>query len=154
MKCLRTEPSLRLYLPTYFQLEPWKEFTKQYASFQVSKESTLSKLYCYTSFSSKDQLEELQYDMDNAIPDIDGWKAHILREVHQDTAKSVVIENLANNQVLIIMDWAMKFLPIGYQETQRGWFGKKGKSWHVSVAVQKGDDGEIEVEFQLCLGVM
>ena len=92
--------------------------------------------------------------MDNAIPDIDGWKAHILREVHQDTAKSVVIENLANNHVLIIMDWAMKFLPIGYQETQRGWFGKKGKSWHVSVAVQKGDDGEIEVEFQLCLGVM
>ena len=154
MKCLRTEPSLRLYLPTYFQLEPWKEFTKQYASFQVSKESILSKLYCYTSFSSKDQLEELQYDMDNAIPDIDGWKAHILREVHQDTAKSVVIENLANNHVLIIMDWAMKFLPIGYQETQRGWFGKKGKSWHVSVAVQKGDDGEIEVEFQLCLGVM
>ena len=154
MKCLRTEPSLRLYLPTYFQLEPWKEFTKQYASFQVSKESILSKLYCYTFFSSKDQLEELQYDMDNAIPDIDGWKAHILREVHQDTAKSVVIENLANNQVLIIMDWAMKFLPIGYQETQRGWFGKKGKSWYVSVAVQKGDDGEIEVEFQLCLGVM
>ena len=66
----------------------------------------------------------------------------------------MVIENLANNQVLIIMDWAMKFLPIGYQETQQGWFGKKGKSWHVSVAVQKGDDGEIEVEFQLCLGVM
>ena len=154
MKCLRTEPSLRLYLPTCFQLEPWKEFTKQYASFPISKESILSELYCYTSFSSKDQLEELQYDMDNAIPDIDGWKAHILREVHQDTAKSVVIENLANNQVLIIMDWAMKFLPIGYQETQRGWFGKKGKSWHVSVAVQKGDEGEIEVEFQLCLGVM
>ena len=153
MKCLRTEPSLRLYLPTYFQLEPWKEVTEQYASFQVSKESILSKLYCYTSFNSKDQLEELQYDMDNAIPDIDGWKAHILREVHQDTAKSAVIENLANNQVLIIMDWAMKFLPIGYRETQRGWFGKKGKSWHVSVAVQKGDDGEIEVEFQLCLGV-
>ena len=35
-------------------------------------------------FDSKDQLEELQYDVDNAIPDIDGWKAHILREVHQD----------------------------------------------------------------------
>ena len=92
--------------------------------------------------------------MDNAIPDIDGWKAHILRAAHQDTAKSAVIENLANNQVLIIMDWAMKFLPIGYQETQRDWFGKKGNSWHVSVAVKKGDDGEIEVECQLRLGVM
>ena len=68
--------------------------------------------------------------------------------------KKAVIENLANNQVLIIMDWAMKFLPIGYRETQRDWFGKKGKSWHVSVAVKKGDDGEIGVEFQLRLGVM
>ncbi|XP_066025254.1 uncharacterized protein [Pocillopora verrucosa] len=38
----------------------------------------------------------------------------------------------------------MKFLPIGYRETQRDWFGKKGKSWHVSIAVKKGDDGEIE----------
>ena len=83
--------------------------------------------------------------MDNAIPDIDGWKAHILRAAHQDTTKSAVVENLANNQVLIIMDWAMKFLPISYCETQRNWFGKKGKSWHVSVAVKKGDDGETEV---------
>ena len=81
--------------------------------------------------------------MDNAIPDIDAWKAHILRAAHLDTAKSAVVENLANNQVLIIMDWAMKFLPISYRETQRDWFGKKGKSWHVSV--KKGDDGETEV---------
>ena len=92
--------------------------------------------------------------MDDAIPDIDGWKAHILRAAHLDAAKRAVIENLANNQVLIIMDWDMKFLPIGYRETQRDWLGKKGKSWHVSVAVKKGDDGEIEVEFPLHLGVM
>lgn len=38
----------------------------------------------------------------------------------------------------------MKFLPIGYRETQRDWFGKKGKSWHVSVAAKKRDDGEIK----------
>ena len=92
--------------------------------------------------------------MDNAVPDVDGWRAHIPRAAHQDTAKSAVIENLANNQVLIIMDWAMKFLPIVHRETQRDWFGKKGKSWHVSVAVKKRDDGEIELEFQLHLGVM
>ena len=69
------------------------------------------------------------------IPDIDGWKAHILRAAHQDTAKSAVVENLADNQV------------ISYRETQRDWFGKKGKSWHVSVAVKKGDDGDTEVDF-------
>ena len=43
------------------------------------------------------------------------------------------------------MDWAEKFLPISYRETQRVWFGKKGNSWHISVAVKKGDDGETEV---------
>ena len=78
--------------------------------------------------------------MDNAIPDIDAWKALILR-----AAKSAVVENLANNQVRIVMDWAMKFLPIKFRETQRDWFGKKGKSWLVFVAVKKGDDGETEV---------
>ena len=83
--------------------------------------------------------------MDNAIPDIDGWKAHILRVAHQDTAKKAVVENLADNQVLIIMDWAMKFLPLSYRETQQDWFGKKGMPWHVSVAVKKKGDSEIEV---------
>ena len=82
--------------------------------------------------------------MDKTIPDVDAWKAHILRAAHRDTAKSAGVENLANNQVIIIMDWAMKFLPVSYRETQRDWFGKKGKSWHVSVAVKKGDDGETE----------
>ena len=28
-------------------------------------------------------------------------------------------------QALIIMDWAMKFLPLKYRETQEEWFGKK-----------------------------
>jgi len=60
--------------------------------------------------------------------------------------KNIVIENLVDNQVLIIMDWAMKFLPISYRETQRNSFGKKEKSWHVSVAVKKEDDSEIEVD--------
>lgn len=98
-------------------------------------------------FDSKDQLEELQYDVDNAVPDISEWRAHILRKAHQDTVKTAVVEKPANNQVLIIMDWAMKFLPVGYRETEGEWFGKKGKSWHVSVAVKKGADGQVEVEF-------
>ena len=96
-------------------------------------------------FDSKDQLEELQYDVDNAVPDINEWRAHILRKAHQDTVKTAVVEKPANNQVLIIM--AMKFLPLGYRETEREWLGKKGKSWHVSVAVKMGADGQVELEF-------
>ena len=43
------------------------------------------------------------------------------------------------------MDWAMKFLPASFRETERDWFGKKAKSWHVTVAVTKSEDEEIEV---------
>ena len=44
------------------------------------------------------------------------------------------------------MDGAMKFIPTSFRETQRDWFGKKGKSWHLSVAITKAEDGTIEVE--------
>ena len=57
------------------------------------------------------------------------------------------IENLAYNLVLMIMNLAIKFSLVGYRETQRKWFGIKGKSWHVSVAVKKHADAEVEVEF-------
>ena len=76
--------------------------------------------------------------MDNAIPDIDGWKAHILRAAHQDTAKSAVVENLANNEVLIIMDWAMKFLPIRLPPNATGLVPEEGKVMACFCRCQKG----------------
>jgi len=39
----------------------------------------------------------------------------------------------------------MKFLPTSFRETQRDWFGKKGKPWHVLVAITAEDKSEIEV---------
>ena len=39
--------------------------------------------------------------------------------------------------VLITQDWAMKWLPQRYRETQADWFGKRGISWHVSVVVRR-----------------
>ncbi|XP_073256108.1 uncharacterized protein [Porites lutea] len=38
----------------------------------------------------------------------------------------------------------MKFIPTSFRETQRDWFGKEGKSWHLSVAITKAEDGTIE----------
>ena len=70
---------------------------------------------------------------------------------NQDNAKRDIIDHLKHDQVFLIMDWAMKFLPTSFRETQRDWFGKKGKSWHVVVAVTKGDNDEIEVNFQLSI---
>ena len=73
----------------------------------------------------------------------------ILDSAHPQSSslrRCTVIKNLANNQVLVIMNLALKFFLVGYQETQRKWFGIMGRSLHVSVAVNKRADGEVEVE--------
>lgn len=85
--------------------------------------------------------------MDVAVQKIKLWKEHILRTVHQDTAKNIILEEMKPNQVLIIMDWAMNFLPVSYRETQSEWFGKKGRPWHVCAAIVKKPDEE----FQVCI---
>ena len=66
---------------------------------------------------------------------IDLWKSHQLRTVHQDRCREQIFENLPENMFYIYLDWAMRFLPQKYREAQREWFGKKGISYHISVAV-------------------
>lgn len=68
-----------------------------------------------------------------------------MRTAHQDAAKSTVLEELSSSQVFIVMDWAMKFLPVSFRESQSEWSGKKGKSWHVSAAITKSAEEELEV---------
>ena len=74
----------------------------------------------------------------------------ILDSAHPQSSslrRCTVIKNLANNQVLVIMNLALKFSLVGYQETQRKWLGIMDRSLNVSVAVNKRADGEVEVEF-------
>ena len=85
------------------------------------------------------------HDLYAAVQKIQFWKEHILRTVHQDTTKNIILEEMKPNQVLIIMDWAMKFLPVSYRETQSKWFGKKGRPWHVCAAIFKKPDEDFEV---------
>ena len=97
------------------------------------------------SLFSPDKREELQHDLSCAASSIEDWKSHVLRSVHQDAAKSEIVDSLKPSQVLLIIDWAMKFIPTSFR-----WFGKKGKSWHLSVAITKTEDGTIEEEI-MCL---
>ena len=100
--------------------------------------------------SNTDRREGLNYDVESALRKLEEWKAHIVQAVHQDAAKFLVIDHLSASQVLLITDWAMKFLPTSFRETQRDWFGKKGKSWHVTVAITKDEtSNEIEVLFSI-----
>ena len=65
------------------------------------------------------------------------WKCHQLRSVQQDKARLNVMGLLDDETVLIVNDWAMKFLPQMYRESQTNWFGKRGISWHISVVYRR-----------------
>ena len=63
------------------------------------------------------------------------WKYHIMRTYGQDLIKNEILNNLNDLDIYIHMDWAMKFIPISYRESQEQLFGKRGISWHVTCLV-------------------
>ena len=96
-----------------------------------------------SSFSENDR-DDMIFSFRLATQQITAWKAHQLRSVQQDKARTEVLEQLDENAVLITQDWAMKFLPQKYRETQSEWFGKRGISWHISVVVRRLADGKLQ----------
>ena len=61
-----------------------------------------------------EELEDLSYTHSQAVKAIQSWKAHQLRSVRQDTARTASLSALNETKVLITQDWAMKFLPTKY----------------------------------------
>lgn len=81
--------------------------------------------------------EEIKFVLAQSKKNVNAWKAHLLRSVNQDEARLDAQNNLDDDSVLVVLDWAMKFVPRKYRESQTDWFGKRGLSWHVSVAIRK-----------------
>ena len=69
----------------------------------------------------------------------------LLKTVLQEEAKQAALDKVDDETCLIIVEWAMKFLPLKYRETMCEFFGKRGLSWHISAVVTK-KDSRIEVE--------
>ena len=84
-----------------------------------------------------DVKEEMKFVLTKAKKNIEAWKAHIIWSVNQDAARLDILNALDDTSVLVVLDWAMKFIPRKYRESQGDWFGKRGISWHVSVAMRK-----------------
>lgn len=95
--------------------------------------------------------EELFMDIDAAVTKILQWKSHIIRTINQDTARTHTLKDLQPGDILLIMDWAMKFLPITFREKQSNWYGQKGLNWHVSVCIYKDEDSNLKVRQLQCL---
>ena len=89
---------------------------------------------------STDEKDEMKYVVSLTKRKIEAWKAHLLRSMNQDEARLDVLKNLDAQSVLLVLDWAMKYLPRKYRESQSDWFGKRGISWHITTATRKSED--------------
>ena len=77
---------------------------------------------------TEDEWDDIQCSFRLAVQAIESWKAHQLRSLQQDKARATALESLDESAVLITQDWAMKWLPQRYRETQTDWFSKRGIS--------------------------
>ena len=86
---------------------------------------------------STDEKGEMKDVVSLAKKRTEAWEAHLLRSINQDEARLDAINTLDAHSVLLVMDWAMKYLPRKYRESQTDWFGKRGISWHIATAMRK-----------------
>ena len=75
--------------------------------------------------------ERMKHECKQYIESINAWKAHLRRTINQEEAKQDALAALDEPSSLIVVDWAMKFLPLRYRERMSEFFGKRGKSWYV-----------------------
>ncbi len=94
-----------------------------------------------THFQSDTKKDAASFLVQKAIGNVFAWKQHQLRTVHQDTSRTAVWANLKENEVFIILDFAMKWLPAHGRESQQMWFGKHGISWHIATVFRKKGNG-------------
>lgn len=92
---------------------------------------------CSSEQLSEDDRAEMLHVFRQAKEDILSWKAHQLCSVHQAEAKHSVLESLDHQSVLLVQDWAMKYMPRKYREAQSDWFAKRGLPWHITVAIRR-----------------
>ena len=88
----------------------------------------------------------MAFDLTRAVEAIIDWKAHLLRSVNQEQAKQDVLSTLTDDSVLIIMDWAMKYLLKRYREQMSDFYGKRGKSWYVACVIFRSGSKSHSVE--------
>ena len=96
---------------------------------------------------TEEERVRLRFEYTESVRNIQAWKAHLLRSSNQDEAKQHILQNLDASSCLVIMDWAMKFLPVQYREQMSDFFGKRGRSWHISAVITRATvESKHEVE--------
>ena len=93
-----------------------------------------------------EERDDMMYLCQQATQAIEAWKAHQLRSQQQDKCRinKIILRELSADEVFVTEDWAMKFLPVKYRKTQADWYGKRGISRHISVAVRRTTDRKLK----------
>lgn len=102
------------------------------------------------SDASEEKKARVLFDYKESVQNISAWKAH-LRSVNQEEAGQDTLDKLNQENCLIVMDWAMKFLPHHYREHMSEFFGKWARSWHVSAVITKLSTAEKFQALCICL---
>ena len=83
----------------------------------------------YKAQLGKDQTDNIQHDAKGAAIKIFEWKVHILRAHNQNQAKQQIFNSIKEDEVFIVVDWAMKFTAMKFGEKQAEQFVKRGTNW-------------------------
>ena len=101
---------------------------------------------CATLASTLNDIEEglvahdIQHEGRTCFPSV---ACHLLHSVNQDGARVQLLQAI-DEWSSIVQDWAMKYLPRKYRESQTDWFGKRGIPWHLTVATGR-EGGELQM---------
>ena len=76
---------------------------------------------------TEEERGRLKFEHNESVLNIQAWKAHLLRSSNQDEAKQNFLQKLDENSCLVIMDLAMKFLPVQYRKQMSDFFWQEGK---------------------------
>ena len=86
----------------------------------------MEKLLGEIPFSSEDDRDEAFYLYRNAALAIRAWKCHLLRTVRQDQAHFDALDLLDEQTVLLVNDWAMKFILQKTENPRSTGLGREG----------------------------
>ncbi|CAG2223582.1 unnamed protein product [Mytilus edulis] len=75
------------------------------------------------NFTDQQTRDDIVYRAQQAVESIFLWKSHILRARNQEAAKSFLFNSMKEDEIFVVFDWAMKYLPRKYREDQLDWFG-------------------------------
>ena len=63
-----------------------------------------------SSMYNKEQDEDLRYDFSKSVKSIKEWKCHILHSQNEEKAKQSLVQDLREDSVFVVIDWAIKSL--------------------------------------------